>query len=556
MTAITLAEVEVYRPGTPPTARFSHGMIGEGSPWPAMEPLESSDTLRASDVGYRTRAEDAGGVQPYPPLLREAVSFTRQINLSLGTSNAAAGAARLALSNADGRFDAVAGTYNSDRRAVRVLRGRRSWDSARRLWIDPPYADMTLLFSGLSRPWFLGDEGLTVEVRDATYWLERPLLANLYAGTGAFEGTADLAGQPKPKLRGGQAGNPVMNVTPILVDPAVLLYQISDGPGAVYTVYTGGDSGNFGIPGVMAGRAPDVTDPYATTCPAGQYRVISLPTGLYLQLGSPLGSGWQLTCDAIGHFPTAGAVTQTANIIRYLLTEDVGLPVEFLDLGSVAGAQASFPSVSGDYWPSPVSAIDAIAPFLAGLGAQLIPTRDGRLRLAFIASLPASPLINARFNAVDIVRMTPRPLPADLAPPPARIRIGWGRNNTVQASGLDPDVTPARQQILAQEYRTATWISTAVQQSYRDPGDPAVIPTRLLSLTTATALSNRLGAMWGGYRRLFDMVVPIDRALDVDLGSVVRITYPRAGFQAGLNGIVVGETIRGNETTATLTVLI
>jgi hypothetical protein len=549
MTAITLVEQEVFRPGLAAQALYSHGLTGEGFPWPVPQPLESSDVLRASDVGYRSRSADTGGVQPYPPLLRSALSIDRQINLSLGASNAAAAWGGLTLSNADGRFDSLAGTYNSDRRAVRVLRGQRTWDAARQLWLDPPRSSMSLVFAGLSRPWFLGDEGLTIEVRDATYWLERPLLSRLYLGTGAYEGTADMAGQPVPKVRGGLLGNPVNNVTPVLVDPSVLLYQVSDGPGGINFVYTGGDFSNMT-------RAPAVSDPYATTCPPGQFRVISIPTGLYLQLGSPLSNGWQLTCDAYGHFPAAGAVSQTADVVRYLLTEEVGLPAEYLDLDSFAGAQASFPSISGDYWPQPVSAIDAIAPFLAGMGAQLVPTRDGRLRLAYIASLPSSPPITATFDSTDIVSIRPRQLPADLAPPPGRIRVSYQRNNTLQTNNLDPDVTPTRQQYLAQEYRTATYVSTPIQQSYRTAGDPPAIATRLLSQTNAQALTNRLALMWCAYRRLYDMVVPIDRALGVDLGTVVRITYPRGGFQSGLNGVVVGESIRGGETTSTLTVLI
>lgn len=548
MSTLTLAEVDVYRPGAAPVAAFSHGMFGEGFPPPVQQALESSDMLRASDVGYRSRAADAGGVQPYPPVLRQALEIDRRINLGLTATQAAPSWGGVVLSNTDGRYDGLAGVYNSDRRTVRILRGRKTQDQERGIWTDPAYSSLTVLFQGLSRPWSLTDDGLEIPVRDATYWLERPLLSGLYSGLGAFGGTPDLAGRPIPKLRGGVAGNPVQNVTPVLVDPSVVLYQVSDGPGAIYGVYTGGNS-------VGLTRAADVADPYATTCPAGQYRVISIATGLYLQFGT-LETAYQVTCDAVGHFPAAGAINTAALLVRYLLTEDMGLPAELIDTASFVAATTATNYLSGDYWPAPAQGVEAISPILAGIGAHLVPTRDGRLRLIQIRTVSSTSTPVATFGAAQILALKARSLPAELSPPPARIRVSWARNNTVQASNLRPGLTAARQQYLAGQTRYQIWLSTTLLTSYRDPGDPVPVETRLLGSGNAQALANAMGAMWGTYRRLYDVTVPIDDALPLELGSVVRVVYPRGDLAGGALGTVVGESIRGHDATSTVTVLI
>jgi hypothetical protein len=47
---------------------------------------------------------------------------------------------------------------------------------------------------------------------------------NVYAGTGGVDGGADLAGKRKPLC----FGNP-RNVSPVLLVPSLLIYQVHDG---------------------------------------------------------------------------------------------------------------------------------------------------------------------------------------------------------------------------------------------------------------------------------------------------------------------------------------
>ena len=69
-----LAEIDTYVPGSAQAFTPTYGW--NATPWnsPTRAPVvaESTAQILASDVGYRTRAGDAAGVVPYPPLLSQA----------------------------------------------------------------------------------------------------------------------------------------------------------------------------------------------------------------------------------------------------------------------------------------------------------------------------------------------------------------------------------------------------------------------------------------------------------------------------------------------------
>ncbi|WP_419900657.1 hypothetical protein [Roseomonas sp. USHLN139] len=550
MSDVTIVEIELYRPGAGAGARYARGIRPLGLP-PAGAPLEATATLRASDTGYRTRNTDPGGVAAYPPTLDSALEIQEALNLEPGNSAVAWSAGSVQLLNPTGEYDQTEGFFNADRRVVRIRRGRRAQDAARGIEVDPAYSGLATLFTGLGQPWVAGENLLTLPIRDASYWTEQPLLTGLYAGTGGYQGTVDLEGQPIPKLRGGRVGNPVLNVKPVLVDRSIGLYQVSDGPGLIAAVYDAGDA--------WTDRAADTTDPYGSVPPAGHWRSCSLPTGLYVQTGTPLQEGRELTCDAVGDFPVAGPMTYAANLVRYLLTEDAGLPLSLLDVPSFTAAIAEAPFYTGDFWTDPVQVVEAIAPILASIGAQLVPTPEGKLALVLLRAVPADAVPAARLTAGQMLA-APRPvgLPTSLAPSPWRWRIGHSRNNTVQASNtLDPDVTDARRAFLAQTDQVAlAWQDTALLQAYRVPNDPAVVSTRLLTKADATEVGQAFGELWGKDRRLFEIPLDIDDALSLPLGTIVHVDYPIRSLRNGTLCRIVRRNISLKSRTITLTVLV
>lgn len=417
---------------------------------------------------------------------------------------------------------------------------------ARGYLVDPAYASLSLVFAGVATPWFLTDTELQIPIRDATYWLDRPVQSNLYTGGGSYGGDATLAGLPLPKARGGTSGNPIRNVTPVLIDATNRIYQYTDAAGTVVALYEGGDT-NITF-------SANTTNLYAGSTPAGQYRTDN-SRGLF-QLGST--PARTITVDCTGQFPIAGVQTTAATIARYLLSEDLLLPSGNLETASFTSVDGAYPYTSGIYFDpvSPVTGLDALALLLSALGAKIIPLRTGQLRLLALRALPVSPTTVDAFNLTNIVRIAPAPLPAILAPPPYRFRVGYQHNFTVQTSGLSPNVTMAKLAFLAAADRLAAASSSTILGSYNRPNDPPIIATALQSQTDAASLATALVALWSTRRRIYDVTLPVLNGLVREIGDVVSLTYPMDDLSTGKSGQIVGEQFNASDSSITFQVLV
>lgn len=533
-------ELDVYVPAVS-GATIGPGRMTRARMTPA-DPtaLESYDTIRASDAGYRTKPTDTPAVQVYPPLLLEAFSIDRRLALDpAGATNAVAWGS-LSFSNSGGAYDSAVSVKNCDGRAVRIYAGTRAYDAGRGYWTDPSFASLAALFQGIAQPWQLNDQTLDVPIRDATYWIEKPLQSSLYTGAGGYTGGADLLGLPKPKTRGT-----VANITPVLMDPTNRIYQYSDGPGTVTALYEGGDT-NITF-------QSDTTNLYAGSTTAGQYRTDN-SRGLFQLGSSPVRT---ITIDATGAFPTAGSQTTVANIARYLLSEDMSLPAGNLATATFTAANTAYPYAAGVYFgAAPISGTDAIASVLIGAGLKLIPLRSGALAVFALRDVSAATPI-ATIDATTAVSCLPVALPSNVNPPPYRFRVGYNRNYTPGASDTSPAVTSmTRRSFLSSAYRYAAWSSSAVLLAYRRPSDPQPISSALVNLSDAQAVANALGALWGVRRRLYAVVLPASIALAREIGDVVTLKWPVDDLRNGKVGQIVGEQIRSGDAASTLYVLV
>ena len=540
---VYLAEVDTYLPAivtagvSPGHGTNPHGVL-------PVSVTAASGTIYASDTGYRSRSTDAGGVVAYPPIMDQAFAIDRRINLDPAASAAAAAWGTISLSNTDGRFDSLVAAQNSDGREVRIYFGAKSYDQARGYWVDPAKASLAAAFKGIAQPWTLGIETLDIPLRDATYWLERPISSSLYTGAGGLNGGADLTGKPLPKARGGTSTYPIRNVAPVLVDATALIYQYSDGPGTVQALYEGGDTNIV--------FDSNTTNLYAGSTPAGKYRTDN-SRGLF-QLGST--AVRQITVDVTGQFPTAGVQTTAFAIARYLLTEDAALPTSYLDTSTFTTLDAAYPYVSG-LWIGPDDQIDgatAAAFILGGFGAKLFPKIDGTLS-AFALRAPAGmPVIS--LSAATVISVTPRDLPSMLYPPPFRIRVGYQRAWAVQTSGLSPLATAARQSFVGTQWRVNGASSSTILSAYRRPNDPAVIGGGLLNGADATTAATDMLALWATRRRLYDVTIPVLTGLSLDLGNLISLTFPLDNLRGGALGVIVGAQLRSQDSTITFQVLV
>lgn len=535
-------EVIAARPGaTTLTVELGHGTTPYGALAQLPDEIIATGTLYASDVGYRSAPDDPQGVVAYPPTMIESITLTREVDVAPGQSGAAVAWGTLRLSNEENAYDSHAASWNNDGRGIRILRGFKHYDRTRGYWMDPAYANLVLMFGGIQAPWALSERRLLIPIRDATYWLDRPVQTSLYGGTGTYDGNTALAGTLIPKTRGA-----AWNVSPVLIDPTNLIYQYTDFAGTVAALWEGGKS--------TYGYAGNTTNLYAGSVAAGQYRTDN-SRGLF-QLGTL--PTYQITADVTGSFPVSGYQTNLIDIARCLLGEDIGLPSDYLDYTNFMDARALCPQTGGWHF-SPLQnpdGIAAVAPILAGAGVKLIPLRSGALGLFVLRALASGAVPIASLDTTNVASVTTRALPASINPPPYRIRAGYKHNHTVQTSGLNPTATAAQMQYVATSDLYGSWSSTDILTSYSRPNDLAPVITALDNEADASALATAWGALWGARRKLIDVTVPIDVGFDIDIGTIVRVRWPADDLINGRVGQVVGDNIQTGDEIITLTVLI
>ena len=195
----------------------------------AISPMRSGDGARPN--------------QYYDPRIVDISPFTKSMFGTGRTSGStASGGGELVLTNADGALDAYH-RWGFSGRTCTLYAGKYEQDFAN-------YSKV--LIATLEQPSYAFSAGseatLTFRLRDRARLLEIPIQANLYLGTNdglvGFEGTDDdLLDKPKPLCFGE-----CYNITPILCNSQVGVYQIHDGAieqivavydmGEVITTYT------------------------------------------------------------------------------------------------------------------------------------------------------------------------------------------------------------------------------------------------------------------------------------------------------------------------------
>jgi hypothetical protein len=504
---------------------------------------ETTGTVTASDVGYRTMSTDDDGVVTYPALMSQSFRIERRFALDPGESSISEGGSMLTLVNVSGQLDSLFQSWNVDNRPVAIYYGEKTFDNGRGIFLDPSFDDLDVLFIGLGAPWKLAANELKAPVRDATYWLERPLQKTRYAGTGTYEGTTDLKNRPKPKARGGTSDNPINNVTPVLIDPDKLIYQYSDGPGTVVSLYEGGKK--------TITFDADTTDLYTGTTASGKYRTDD-SRGLFQLATAP---ARQITCDVTGEFPIAGAQTTIASIARYLMTEDLSLPSDNIDTTSFTTADTNFNYVAGIYFapddsPDGVTAVDRV---VSSIGGQIIQNRDGELQL-FVLRVPTGDADMA-LDTTKIIDLQPVDLPATLSPPPFRVRVNYQHNYTVQTSDIFDDADADHRQFIASADRIAAAVDTDVSSALQNPNDVAPFGGALLDADDAAEVADDILTLWSAGPQLYEVPVPLSVGITLEIGNRADLTFPLGPLRGGKKGQIVRDALDTATSTYTIFVL-
>jgi hypothetical protein len=263
---------------------------------------------------------------PYLARLAEPPQITRDVPIYPDSPRRAAlDAGSLSLYNGDGALAQLESDWSLAGCKVVLLRiphhrpRHAAYATARRV------AEMRLSNA------FQGTARLTVPLRSVVDDLTAPL-CRTFGGTGGMDGTADLAGQNRPLVCGY-----ARQVSPVLIDPANLVYMLSDGPVLVILALR-----DRGVPLTPDGDVPTYAALVAATITPGTYKTC-VAAGLFrvgvLTAGQP---PRQLTADLRGDTSSGGYGGGTpAHIVMQLLRGRGGIGAERSAEGSFSG----FPSV-------------------------------------------------------------------------------------------------------------------------------------------------------------------------------------------------------------------
>ncbi len=470
------------------------------------------ETLRfSSGRGFTTRPTDVPANAYVAPRLTQPLIARRDLFDRATTYGAVgSGAGEFRLANPDGALDSLLTGYAINGRAVRVYVG---------LETRPYPANWTLAMTGRAELARANGNEVVISLKDALAALDKPLLPGKYLGTNAlpdgFEGVEhDLKDRRKPRVYGV-----VLNASPLLVNTSRLIYQISDRPASVSAVYDRGVA-------LTAGAAYATLSEVQSAAPAaGHFRVYAGAEGTYVRLGSsPAGT---VTCDA------ATSETKAASLAA-LVASDMGMTMSASDVSALNAANAA---PVGVWATDDTTAADVITQLLGSVGAWWGTDRFGALRCARLTTpaVTGTDIEPAAIMSLSLLSTAD----ADNGVPAKAVKLGWGRNCTVQ-DDLAGSVPADRKAWLADETRTARG-----ENSNADiwPDAPEIeIDTVLLDQSAAAAEAARLLTLYGQPRQLFEVRI---RAASVtaaayDLGATVTLTWPRFGLDAGKNLVVIG----------------
>lgn len=296
------------------------------------------------------------------------------------------------------------------------------------------------------------------------------------------------------------------NITPLLTNPVTLEYQVHDGP--VESIFEVRDNGI----------------PVAAT--------ISNATGKFTLLASPVGA---ITCSVQGDKPAGGYSNTISKLIQRIVTGYGKASQRFtgadLDAVNLAAFEASHTQAVGLYVPARLNVIEACRQLASSVGAQMIPSRSGLLRLIQITFPGAAANEIRRTNQIESSIAI-----AGRTSVVAAVKVGYCKNWTVQA-GLQTAIPAQHLDLYATDWLTATATDVAVQAAYNLNLEPIQRDTCLLIGSEAQAEADRELQIRKQVRTTYRFEGAPSMML-LQLGEARKVFSNRFGLAAGKVGVV------------------
>lgn len=354
---------------------------------------------------------------------------------------------------------------------------------------------------------------VSVVLRGPLEPLQTPHPQAIYAGDNVLpdglEGVeGDIAGQVKPLLFGE-----VANATPVTVNTARLIYQVSDRDDCEITaVYDNGaeltQGAAYGSLSALQGDAPA----------AGQWRAYNG----YVRLGaSPTGT---VTVDATTSAPAAGDVFEAiAGDRSWRVSAD-----DVVSLNALGALRV--------YVTSTTDTLDLLDTLAVSVGGYLNVEPDGTLRCRRLEA-PADPADTIEDYAILDIQRTATGA-GDNRLPVGRVTINADRIETVQRD-VAGSVDDARRARLSQPTRQASAERGETLERHLLAGS-LTIDSALASRSSAAQVASELVVVLGVRRDIVTITARVDDVGAVSVGQCLTVRTPRLGYGDGRVMLVIG----------------
>lgn len=475
-------------------------------------------TYYFSSAGFVTGATDTPAHTAFHPRIQQPCLMRRDLFEKGQTFGAAqVGYGELVLVNIDGGLDGLVNLPMDGRRLVLRVGSAGAaypsgWSTVLTATLDAPQVSLT---------------EVSIRLRDRLSDLDVPIQATRYAGNNALpaglEGVEDdLKERVKPLVYGQ-----VFNAAPPCVNTSRLIYQVNDGAiASLSAVYDRGVA-------LTAGTAySSLADMEANAPAAGAFR--AWLSGGYFRLGSsPVG---QVTADIT---QGAAAANRTAGQILKAIALRVGIASGDIFAADVTALDAANSAVCGLWLADETTALAAMDAMANSVGAGYGFDALGQLRMMPLTLPSGAPVLE--LDAVSILSLELQATATGESNiPPAQIELHYANNETVQENDLAGSVTDARRAWLKEATRRVT--ATGASLTAHPLAQPLVMETRLVSAANAQTEANRRAVLFGARRDRLAVTIQTtpSRLAALELGAVVRMTYPRFGYGAGKLFRVIG----------------
>lgn len=475
--------------------------------------------LYLSNVQYVTGASDTPANTTYLPVLKTSVKFTENLALQ-GQGSLSYG--DISIDNTNGEYDSwLKAAWQG--RAINIYIG------------DPKFVrgDFTKIFSGIVSDVNSSERNIiNLQLRDIIEKLNTPItdkvLGNYYQGNIVSTSIYDNPNkeQVKPLIFGE-----VFNITPLLIDPTTLEFMVNDGP--IESIIEVRDNG---VPLI-------INSGYTVDLVKGTFKLLNNPAGT-------------ITCSVQGDKnPT---YNNTVSTIIKRIVKDFGNPTiagaitdADIDLLNFSTFETNHPQKIGIYINSKENLIGICQQIADTLGAQLVATRSGLLKLLKV-TIPTSgtTTITDDYILQNSFSVANKP---DIM---TTSKLGFCRNWTIQ-NNLLTGIPSAHKDLMSGEWLSKTYTNTAAQTLFKSNALPEQKDTLMLTDSSGhvTAEATRLVNLWSSQRYTYRFTVT-SKFLQLQLGDMITVVHRRFGLSLGAAAQIVSSEIDWDTGFMTLEVLI